>query len=861
MSDIRPVLSNNARMLLEQRYLKRNDDRQIVESPHDMCVRIADWISNAELEYGGKEKKDKYFWEFLDALLNLEIIPSSPYMFNCGVSGAGLFSCFVVPINDSIEDIYKCVADCAKIYQATGGIGVDMSPIREEGAIVKRSKGYATGPLSFLGVMNSSAYAVNHGGHRRAASLAAMDIDHPDIEKFIEAKSKNLPEIIKLREIILRSSDKVLVNFAKNELDKMQQFTLFNFSVKITDKFMQAVANDTDWSLISRLDGRVVSTIKAKKLFRDIVKNAWRSAEPGIIFIDNVNKDNPLPQLGRVECCNPCGEQYLHPYQACNLVTINLNKVVEGKSINWDRLAYLAALATRFSDNAIDVSGYPIPEIEKAVKSSRRIGIGIMGLADVFITMRLPYDSEDARQLAAKIMKHVRHASIEESRRLAKERGVFELWSQSIWGEQKIKVRNCAFTSIQPNGSTSIIANASASAEPLFNVYYIRRTGDGKEMVEVHESFVEDIKKIGLNIDTIIRQLEQCGSIQEIADIPDDIKKIYKCAHDISPEAHILMQAAIQPFVDGGISKTINMPADISENEVSDVYQIAWEKGCKGVTIYREGCRNSVLSTKSASIDDYERRLATFLYDKYHKEELSCREIADILNVSVTTVFTRLKKYGIKRRSIEDIKNSKNKKISPTLRNVIYGNLLGTSKITKVQQQGSYRHITKHLDYANYVRDLFVDQGIACTDIMSIHTDIAYFYFDTEFLTDLAPIEEMFFENEGIRIMPEIELTSEIIKYYYLSEGTKTEKGGIRLDKCCINLQRKMAKTIGIEVIEKSIESAYIPKKYVDMFYQYIEGGQIDLNMNEKCPECGSDLEYKEHCKTCPKCGWGACSV
>jgi ribonucleoside-diphosphate reductase alpha chain len=866
MSDPRPFLSPYGKWLLESRYLRRNDDREIIESPHDMYVRIAEWISRAELEYGGQEDKDKYFWQFLDALLNLEIVPSSPYMFNCGVERGGLFACFVIPIGDSIQEIYKCASDCALVYQATGGIGVDFSPVREEGALVKRSKGRATGPLSFLGVMNSSALAVNHGGHRRAASLAALDINHPDVEEFISVKSHNLPEINKLNAIIALAKDKMLTNFAQNELAKLQEFTAFNFSVKINDEFMLAVQEDKEWELVGRTDSQVKKRMRARDLFKTIVQHAWRSAEPGIIFIDHVNKDNTLPGHGRIECCNPCGEQYLHPYQACNLVTINLNKALNEGKIDWSKLSDLARIATRFSDNAIDVSGYPIPEIEEAVKASRRIGVGIMGLADVLISLGIPYDSEKGRKLASKIMKAVNKGCVEESKILAKERGVFPLWNKSIFAKKRIKVRNCAFTSIQPNGSTSIIADASASAEPLYNVYYIRRTHDGAELETIHPLFRRDIEAAGLDINEIIRKLDVCGSIQGIKEIPDELKAIYRCASDISPEDHVLMQAALQKHVDGGISKTINMPSDATEADVERVYMLAWEHGCKGVTVYRDGCRNAVLVTKSADVQDHERKLAQFLKEKYVIEEKSPRDIAEMLNVSVTTVFTRLKRFGIKRRSVTEVRKAKRKKLSSELRDVVLGNLLATARIQVVEGQGSYRHITKHYDYASHVRQMFIDEGIACADIMEIYTDNMYYYFDTEFTTELAELGKYFFRNNKRVVPDELGMRPGILRHYYLSEGARTEKGGIRLHDCPKKLQGLIEEELEIEVTDKG-GYAYIPKRYAEDFYGYIESKElVELREEEasehiKCPECGSELEFKEKCKTCPQCGWGACSI
>lgn len=417
-------------------------------------------------------------------------------------------------------------------------------------------------------------------------------------------------------------------------------------------------------------------------------------------------------------------------------------------------------------------------------------------------------------------------------------------------------------TSIAPNGSTSIVAGASASAEPLFNVYYVRRTADGKQFIEVHEQFRKDIEEAGLNIEDIVKKLEKIGTIQKINEVPQWIKDVYKCANDIRPEDHVLMQSSIQKTIIGGAtSKTVNCPSDATEKDIYNLYMLAWETGCKGITVYREGCRNAVLSTKSASVEDHERQFVQFLEQKYVDEEYSVQEISDMLGVSTTTVFTKLKKYGIKRRSIEDIKKAKQKKLSNTLLSVIYGNLLGTSKIITTNKQGSFRLITRHFEYARYARSLFVDQGIDTTKVLQIYTDVPYYYFDSQFLEELYDIGELFFTN-GRRVVPDIELTAEILRHYYLSEGTRMEKGGIKLFNCPKKLRRLIEKAADIEITDRG-DDAYIPKAHTDNLLAYIEHKEdiAEIKTEERCSECGGELIRQEKCVQCSECGWSKCSL
>ncbi|RKY43046.1 MAG: hypothetical protein DRP85_00690 [Candidatus Makaraimicrobium thalassicum] len=1189
--DKRPVLTEHALFLLEQRYLRRNEKGEIIETPRQLFERVARCVAYPEKKYG---KKNYEYWynRILNSLLDLDFVPASPYLFNARdperEKVGGLFSCFVIPLEDSIESIYKCMGEAAKIYQHAGGVGIDLSPLREKGAPVKTAGGVSSGPLSFLEVFNKSSEVVVQGGVRRAASIAFLDVSHPDIIDFISIKSRNLPEINRLMKIILTTQDKVLRNFAKLELKKLQQITSFNLSVKLTDKFMNAVANDEDWHLISPSTKKVVKTIKARKLFRMICEYAWRSGDPGVVFIDTVNKHDKLSQLGRIEASNPChfgssklltprgfvkikdlvcqdgrlvnaqgdivhgkvwysgkkkvvklvfndgneiictpdhkyltedgevvqaadlkgkriakyrplrghdplfvklgyiqgdgilsrlmvgdhlricfgqkdgdvlsyfgyesnvryvttrefdnilgllgfdfrtlpyrtlpstifdwderrirsflcglysangsilnpkkyhritlkttcrklaeqvqelllrfniksyittnksqkikfkngtyhcresydlnignmdgifkfyyligfiheyknqrleqllgivsdslvvevvdyGEEdvydfteplthwgivsglitsncseiFMHPYESCNLNAINLTKHIKNGQIDWEKLRQTVQAIVHVADNAIDVSAYPLKEIEKMTKSTRGIGIGVMGFADILVDLGIPYDSVEARNLLSEIYKRINEYAIEESKKLAEQRGVFKLYKGSYWDKKGIKVRNAFFTTAQPTGSVAIIAGVSHSIEPYYNVYYQRRTADGDVLTVLNERFECKLRERGIDVDKVIEELKQKGTIQKIDWLPKDIKELFKCAHDIHYTDHLAMQAAAQKYVDSGISKTINCPADISVKDVEDIYFLAWKWGCKGVTIFREGCKEGVLSLKSSD-EKYHDELREFLIQKFCREGLTAKEISELLGVSEQMVFSKLKRYGIKKSEFDTAKNYSKVKLTSILREIIIANLMvGHSKITVINNQGSYRQVIDHLDYATSVRAKFIANGISCTNIMSIATDKVYYYFDTAFLKDICalPVKDNVLQLSR-KDLHEL-LTPHFVRHLFLVGAQRTGHGGIKFitnsrnGKILKSFMWMLANKVGFEVKIKENE-VYIPKSAVGDFYAFIESSPFTMSDVEEeaiCPECGDRLKTVEGCLRCLNCGWGRCSI
>jgi ribonucleoside-diphosphate reductase alpha chain len=873
MTDHRPILTENAKRLVESRYLLRNENREIIETPRQMIERVAGCLASAEYTH---EDREHYYPIFLEKMLDLSIVPASPYFFNArdpeNEKVGGLFSCFVIPIGDSIDEIYECMAQAAKIYQRAGGVGIDFSPLRENGSLVITSKGIATGPLSFMRVFNYSSEAVVQGGRRRGASLAALDVNHPDIESFIAAKSTNLPEINRLLKIINSSTDQVARNFAQLELKRLQELTQFNLSVKVTDEFMSAVEHNKDWQLISPRDGLIVKTVKARRLFQMICEGAWRSGCPGLIYIDTVNKTNKLPGLGKIQCPNPCSEIFLHNYHACNLMAINLNKCLKNGYVDFDVIRELAGIALRMADNAIDVSDYPLNIIKECVQATRGVGIGLMGFADILIELGLPYDSEEAQTLLGDICQTLSNGCFVASTELARERGNFDNYKHSIWAEKGIPMRNAWHTSLQPTGSISMIAGASQSIEPLYNVFYRRKTHDGSLYIELHHKFKEAIEGSGFDLQEILAKLVKIGSIQAL-DIPDDIKAVFRCAQDISPEDHVKMQAAAQEHIHQGISKTINLPKSATAEQIGEIYRLANKLNCKGITVFREGSKPGVLETvDSANVHD--EKLRKFLVEKFTREDWKAKEIAEFLGVTEQAVFSKLKKYGIKKKESANLEYERDKPIGDILKEIILANIIGSpSRAQNADHQSSYRQVSDHLNYVRNIRKLFTDRGISCSPIESVLTDRVYYYFDTAFMKaiydlpfdvgdDNKPIVNI--DKKAINSL----ITPHFMRHLFLIAGVVTGHGGISFDTTSRNgkLMRLLLERLG-NMLEISVnmhaDSVYVPKNATTIFYNFIEGGEnIDVTYeNSLCQECGNKLVISEHCRSCNACGWSACTI
>ncbi|HBT63414.1 MAG TPA: ribonucleotide-diphosphate reductase subunit alpha [Ruminococcaceae bacterium] len=566
-------LTQNALTVLERRYLAKGENGKPDETPEDLFRRVAGAIAAPDLNYNPKADIAAVEEEFYKMMTELEFLPNSPTLMNAGRPLGQLSACFVLPVADSMEDIFEAVKQAALIHKSGGGTGFSFSRIRPMGSTVNSTGGVASGPVSFMRVFNMATEAVKQGGTRRGANMGILRVDHPDILQFIDCKKDNA------------------------------DITNFNISVGITEAFMKAVQANEDYDLVDPSTKEVMGKLNAKEVFDKIVYSAWHNGEPGIVFLDRLNRDNVVPSQGEIESTNPCGEQPLLPYESCNLGSINLVKMVRFKgekvSIDWDKLAATVDKAVHFLDNVIDVNKYPIENIAFTTRQTRKIGLGVMGWADLLLYLGIPYNSEEAVALADKLMKFITDRGRQASAKLAKVRGAFPLFGESIYKDGE-PLRNATVTTIAPTGTLSIIAGVSSGVEPVFSYVYIRNVMDRTEMLEVNTILQDLLEKRGLYSDELMRRIAEEGTIAHIDEIPEDIRKVFVSAHDISPLYHIKMQASFQNHTDNAVSKTVNFPHDATVEDVAEVYMLSYRLGCKGVTSYRDGSRDAqVLSLAS----------------------------------------------------------------------------------------------------------------------------------------------------------------------------------------------------------------------------------------------------------------------
>lgn len=561
-------LSENAMVVLERRYLKKDTNGQVVETAEQLFKRVATNISKADGLYGASRSEVKKTEKKFNALMeNFEFLPNSPTLMNAGTELQQLSACFVLPVEDSINSIYESIKYTAVIHKSGGGTGFSFSKIRPAGSPVGTTGGVASGPVSFIKVFNASTEAIKQGGRRRGANMGILRVDHPDIMGFITAKAK------------------------ERELNN------FNLSVAITDRFMDALKNDADYELVDPFTNEITARLSSRVVMEKIVEMAWTTGEPGIIFIDRINRANPTPKLGDIESTNPCGEQPLLPWESCNLGSINLSRIVRNGSIDYDRLTRVTWSAVHFLDNVIDMNRYPIPKIEEMTKANRKIGLGVMGFADLLIKLGIPYDSEEALRVADDVMGSIYREAKKASKALAKKRGVFPNYSTSIYQKRKERLRNATLTTIAPTGSLSIIANSSSGIEPIFAIAYRRKISLG-EFTEVHPLFKETAQRKGFYSEKLIEKIARRGSIKELKEIPDRVKVLFRTAHDIEPEWHIRMQATFQKWVENAVSKTVNFRHSATKEDIRKAYMLAYELGCKGITVYRDRSREEQVLAK-----------------------------------------------------------------------------------------------------------------------------------------------------------------------------------------------------------------------------------------------------------------------
>ncbi|MCM8788578.1 MAG: adenosylcobalamin-dependent ribonucleoside-diphosphate reductase [Candidatus Omnitrophica bacterium] len=551
-------LSLSAISILRKRYLLRDETGKITETPQQMFERVAKYVADAEKSLS---ERNRYHEKFYAMLSSLEFLPNSPTLMNAGTVLGQLSACFVLPVPDSIEGIFEALKNMAIIHQSGGGTGFSFSSIRPKGDIVRSTMGVASGPVSFIEIFDKATDIVKQGGRRRGANMGIMRVDHPDIIDFVASKRNN-------------------------------ELSNFNISVAITDLFMESVIKNRNFELINPRTKKTTRKIPARELFDIICQAAWETGDPGLVFIDEINRKNPTPGLGSIESTNPCGEQPLLNYESCNLGSINLTKVIDKKNINWNKLGEIVKLSVRFLDDVIDVNRYFLPEIEKMTLGNRKIGLGVMGWADLLAELEIPYGSKKSLELAEKIMEFINRTAFEYSAHLGKEKGSFPNFEKSVYRKNVNHLRNCTRTTIAPTGTISIIAGCSSGIEPFFAIAYGKKMA-GSSIFEINPVWERKVSELKLRDSELIAEIVRTGSVQNIKGMPEKIKKVFRIAFEIKPDLHLLMQASFQKHTDNAVSKTINLPEEATIGDVKKIFVSAYRLKCKGITVFRYGSKSA----------------------------------------------------------------------------------------------------------------------------------------------------------------------------------------------------------------------------------------------------------------------------
>jgi len=561
-----PRLSPNALRVLKKRYLAKDERGQVTETPQELFERVARNIAQAERLYGTEADVERAAEAFYAFMAEMDFLPNSPTLMNAGRELQQLSACFVLPVGDSMEEIFETVKQAAIIHKTGGGTGFSFSRLRPKDDVVRTTGGVASGPVSFMKVFNHATEAVKQGGTRRGANMGILRVDHPDVLEFITCKTDT------------------------------KEITNFNISVAITDRFMEAVERGEEYDLVSPRRGEVVRRLPAREVFDTIAQAAWRNGEPGLFFIDVTNRANPTPHIAAMEATNPCGEQPLLPYESCNLGSINVERHVierDGRyEVDWARLEASVRTGVRFLDDVIDMNNYPIPQIEEVTKANRKIGLGIMGFARLLFKLGIPYDADEGVEMGRRVMKFFRDVGYDESKRLADARGPYAYWEGSLHQQQGHRLRNSYVTTVAPTGTISMIADTSGGCEPEFSLIWYKNVMDGEHLPYVLDDFIQVAKREGFWREDLIQQiLDNHGSARGLAHVPAHWQRVFATSHDIAPEWHVKMQAAFQAHTDSAVSKTINMPANATVEDVKKAYMMAYNLGCKGITVYRDSSR------------------------------------------------------------------------------------------------------------------------------------------------------------------------------------------------------------------------------------------------------------------------------
>ena len=808
-------LSPNAITVLEKRYLLKDETGAPVESPRDLFLRVARTVADADKRYGASEAKvAEVAQDFFGLMAQRLFVPNSPTLMNAGRPLGQLSACFVLPVDDALSNgksgIYDTLRAMALVHQSGGGTGFSFSRLRPKNDIVRSTMGVASGPVSFMSLFDASTDVVKQGGTRRGANMGILRVDHPDILEFVSCK------------------------------DDTSKITNFNISVAVTDAFMAAVEANGMYDLIHPKTGQVTGQLRAREVWEKIIHGAWKTGEPGVFFVDKANYYNPVPHLGAYEATNPCGEQPLLPYDVCNLGSVNLGAFVRDGALDWDSLRRVIHLSTHFLENVIDANQYPLPEITDLAQRIRRIGLGVMGLADVFVKLGVPYDSDEGVALGRRIQQFVDEEAKVESERLAAERGVFPEWERSIWGPDetaardangerirpKRRLRNCNVTTVAPTGTISIIAGCSSGIEPLFAVAFMRNQA-GALMPDVNEDFVAIAKSEGWYSEDLMRRIAEAGHI-DFPEVPAKWQRVFVTANAIKPEWHIRMQAAFQEFNDSAISKTCNFAHDATEEYVEEIYRLAYRLNCKGVTVYRDGSREmQVLSTGSTAKKVKEGHVGAATADLHG-------EIAELRleNERLLRTVHELEAENLQRRQ----KRSRPEVLRGTTRRV--ETPLGTLYVTITEDdKGQPFEVFMTLGKAG---------GALMADVESLGRLISLA------LRSGIPIKEIYRQLRGISSDRVIGLGPNKILSVPDAVGIAIErwmqeKQGIQQELLPYTGQPEVAPLVAQPVSQGTPRGE-----------QMIFGGMQQM-LSGACPDCGSQLEFAEGCMKCHVCGFSEC--
>ncbi len=813
-------LTPNAVTILEKRYLIKDDKGKAVERPEDLFWRVARTIAAPDQTYGASPQALKGLAEtFFELMATRVWMPNSPTLMNAGRPLGQLSACFVLPVDDALSNgqsgIYDTLRSMALVHQSGGGTGFSFSRLRPQNDVVRSTMGVASGPVSFMKLYDASTDVVKQGGTRRGANMGILRVDHPDILEFITCK------------------------------DDLTQVTNFNISVAVTDAFMAAVEQGTSYDLIHPRTGQPVGQLEARDVFQKIVHGAWKTGEPGVFFIDRANAYNPVPHLGSYEATNPCGEQPLLPYDVCNLGSIDVGRCVKDGAVDWERLATVTHLCTHFLDNVIDANRYPLPEIDKLAKHIRRIGLGIMGWADLLVRLGIPYNSDEGVDLGRKLMQFVDEESKKASEKLAEQRGVFGEWERSIWGPDATcardakgerirpmrRLRNCNLTTVAPTGTISIIAGCSSGIEPLFAVAFMRNQA-GVQMPDVNEDFVAIARREGWYSDELVQRIAETGHIH-FPEVPEKWQRVFVTAHDVTPEWHIRMQAAFQEYTDSAISKTCNFPREATEADVEQIYRFAFKQRCKGVTVYRDASReNQVLSTGATT-----KKASEAVPDQAQRQ--LAEALGRIAELDAELARTRAALHGVEAEN----QQRRAKRSRPDL-------LKGSTRRVETPLGTMYVTITE--DERGQPFEMFITLGKAGHALMADVEAIGRLI--SLALRSGISLKELYRQLRGISSDKTI--------------GLGLQKVSSVPDAIGIAIEKWMQERQGIQQDLLGDPGAQQPTALREVVTGVSGAGEGELSvhghdMNQEflgaCPDCGSQLAFVEGCAKCHVCGYSEC--